>query len=236
MNQLLNDALPIDAAAMLLGLGRTHLLQAAVAGDLEIGVSLQSLIGWKAKRDAEGKAIGEPSEAPIVEQRQDIGMNVEIGFWTPAERFSHKWPDGTIEEYGKSFKADVQVNGKSRTIYIGITQRASAGLDDRARAIVFYNAPPKQRALVEFSGNGDLTTTTKYASPIKEQGGHTHVRLGQSVPAAYNGMATCIFSEIIVGPYAANSVAVVTDIANRDAMLDIMAKHGIIRGVHRGWL
>jgi len=45
-----------------------------------------------------------------------------------------------------------------------------------------------------------------------------------------------IFNEVVKGLYAARSMAVVVEMGDQAAMLDIMARHGIIRGVYKNWL
>ncbi len=211
-----------------------ELLSEALAGRLQVSITLENLLAWKATQK-QMPPVSTPVTAPIVGVATG-GLTLVIGHWTAIPPFSHMWPDKWVEPYAEAYQAAVHVDGRSRIIVIGLGQRRAAGMPDRARAVVFYQSPPKERALVEFSGNGTLQTATRYACPIKPRGLHTQLRSGDSIPEEYVGMEIEIFSSVIQGPYAANSLAVVAETEDRDTMLNVMARHGVIRGVYKGWL
>lgn len=56
------------------------------------------------------------------------------------------------------------------------------------------------------------------------------------IPAEYAAMDLEVFSKVVQGPRAMNTMAVVAETTNQNAMLDIMARHGLIRGFYKGWL
>ena len=66
------------------------------------------------------------------------------------------------------------------------------------------------------------------ASVIKLPSGE-HLRPGEPVPAEYADMPLVTYNELVVGPYAAASLAVV---CHKDD-LSIMARHGLIRARDR---
>jgi len=88
---------------------------------------------------------------------QQGDLNIALTPWKPLPVvngvcFSYLWPDSSEEPYLSGFQAEATVNGRTHTIVIGFGERTSAGMQDRARAVVFYNLPPKQHVLVEFAG------------------------------------------------------------------------------------
>jgi hypothetical protein len=89
---------------------------------------------------------------------------------------------------------------------------------------------PNLYPLVEFSGENSeaFAVTGRMASIIKMPSGE-HLRPGDAVPAEYANMNLAIYNQVVVGPYAAASLAVV---AHKDN-LSLMARHGLIRARER---
>lgn len=247
-----NKSLTILEAATLVGTPPEELLREALQGRLEISVPLDSLLTWVSKRnsivisasqDFESVDRAERGRSETWSSSNDTlhfvkkhnRADIDFGEFKAIQPFTHIWPDRYVEEFYEAYQVKVQVKGKERTIVVALTQRDSVGLEKRARAAVFYNLPPKQRALVEFNGNGTVETVTTYASPIKLEGGSSHLIPGEAIPDEYSQLELDIFSNVVQGPYASNSVAVVVRNENKIAMLQTMATHGVIRGVYKGW-
>jgi hypothetical protein len=223
MNEMVTG-LPVDTAAALIGASPNELLAAITTGRIKVCIPITELLDFKASASLASSAVASGS------------INITVGPWVPISSISYKWPDRCVEIYTSAFQSATQINGRSHTVVIGFCERGSAGMADRARGVVFYNSPPKHRALVEFSGDGNLGSTKAYASVIKPSGGSSHLRPGDAVPSEYHGMHLDTFSSVVKGPNAPRSAAVVAAANNQATMLDIMARHGAIRGVNRGWL
>ena len=152
--------------------------------------------------------------------------------WRPIEPFDYQWPKekGKVqppEHYEEAYEARVKLAGREQAIRIGFCNRESAGDKNRRRAVVFLGTYP----LVEFSGeNSDaFAQTGRLASVIKLPSGQ-HLRPGDSIPPEYDGFRLVTYNELVVGPYAAASLAVV---AHKDE-LSVMAHHGLIRAYGKG--
>ena len=237
---VLGRLVSLDEAAALTGVGVQQLLHEMEAGTNPAYTTVEGLLSRQANLSL-GSAPPASPVLPVSPAAIPLGgpatatrgcVRLELGGWNKIPTFPHRWPDRTVETYADAYEASAKVNGRSRVIVIGFTQRASAGMADRARAVVFFQSPPKERALVEFSGDGNLQTTTRYASPIKPRGEHTHLGGADPVPPEYQSMRRERFSKIVRGPYASHSIAVVADSGD----FDTMAWHGVIRGVYKGWL
>lgn len=238
--------LPLKDAASLVGCPLQELLDAAAQDRLELFATVDGLLAWKAQRAVQ---IGPGAQAPTATPNGDrastppppvpkagVPLSLTLGPWEPIEDFDHVWPNNESERYTGAHQSVAQINGRTRVVVVGFTTRPSAGMQDRARAVVFFNSPPKQRTLVEFSGDANLASVQRYASPIKPRGAHAHLRPGSPAPEEYQGMPVDVFSDVVRGPYAANSLAVVADTHDTKTLLDTMARHGVIRGVYKEWL
>jgi hypothetical protein len=166
-------------------------------------------------------------------------------------------PDKEPEIYEEAFAARFMLGNQQVHILIGFCNRESAGDKERRRAVVFLGqhpgnyasqagfewwlpsplrsiewlgGVPKLHPLVEFSGENSeaFAVTGRMASIIKLPSGE-HVRPGDAVPAEYANMNVAIYNQLVVGPYAAASLAVV---AHKDDF-NLMARHGLIRARQR---
>ena len=149
--------------------------------------------------------------------------------WRAATPFEFRWPDGKLEHYHSAFEADVTAGDKQQHVVIGYGERQAAG-KERRRVVVFFGVPPRLVPVVEFTGTDDHAQTRRVASIIKDRSGH-HVRQLEQLPPEYQTMSVAIYSDVVVGPNAARSVAVVVAEDERD----VMARHALIRGGYKGW-
>lgn len=148
------------------------------------------------------------------------------------EPFDYQWPKnkGEVqppEHYEEAYEARVRLAGREQAIRIGLCDRESAGDKHRRRAVVFLGLAP----MVEFSGeNSDaFARTGRMASVIKLPSGQ-HLRPGDSIPPEYEGFTLVTYNDLVVGPYAAASLAVVAH--KQD--FPVMARHGLIRAHWKG--
>lgn len=162
------------------------------------------------------------------------GIEIE---WTRTDPFSHRWPTRAdepdcVEEHADAFEGLVSKDGRVRRnkkLLIGLTTREAAGMD-RRRATVFLarTGSRKESAtlypLVEFAGANDYETSQLLASVIKLSN-RKQLRPGDPIPPEYRGFETAVYSDIVVGPYASNCLAVVV----REDDLDSMARHALVR-------
>jgi len=149
--------------------------------------------------------------------------------WSPENPFSYRWPEGP-ERYEEAYQTRVTVGDRETPILIGFCTRESAGDKDRRRAVVFMGHQPSLNALVEFSGeNSDVFPTTgRMASVIKLPSGK-HLRPGDPIPPEYANFPLDTYNNIVRGPYAAASMAVVVQ---KDDFT-LMAHHGLLRARDR---
>jgi len=162
-------------------------------------------------------------------QPPDIASLLDGREWGPVPPFDYHWPEG-IEHYGEAYGTRLRVGTREVPVVIGFCNRESAGGPDRRRAVVFMGHLPSLNALVEFSGeNSDVFPETgRMASIVKLPTGK-HLRPGDPVPPAYTGLPLDNYKDIVRGPYAAASTAIV---AHKDD-LRLMAHHGLIRARER---
>ena len=100
---------------------------------------------------------------------------------------------------------------------------------NRKRVSIFMESNSTLVPLVQFVGANDYETTGRLASVIKLEDGR-HLRPGEAVPNEYADMPRCVYSEVVIGPNAARSIAV---LAHSDD-LTLMARHGLIRARWKG--
>lgn len=171
---------------------------------------------------------GAPGTAGQSPQLQSVAISPVL--WKPRSKFIYTWPDGkTKEPYAEAYEADVSLSSGKHHFVIGYATREAAGIKDRRRVIVFLGHVPQIVPVVEFCGANDFTKTKRVASVIKDSG-NKHVRSQAQLPAEYQALPTAIYSEVVIGPYAAKSMAVVADDNDRDLML----RHAIIRARYKG--
>lgn len=147
--------------------------------------------------------------------------------WDAVEPFSFQWPDKKPpSEYDEAYETHVRIGFRDYTLRIGFLTADSLGDKYRRRVAVFMGNPPSLNPLVEFSGENSpsFAVTGRLASIVKLRSGH-HLRPGQPVPAEYKDFPLMVYNQLVVGPYAAASMAVV---AQKDD-LRLMAHHALIR-------
>jgi len=148
--------------------------------------------------------------------------------WNKREKFTFKWPDGYEENY--EFGYETEIEGGHQFV-IGYTNRAAAEKKDRRRVVVFQDHGSYLVPVVEFTGANDFTETRRLASIIKDRKGR-HVRFKSQLPPEYMEMPIVIYSEVVVGKYAAKSIAVIA----KDDEKDTMLRHALIRALYKGWI
>jgi len=151
--------------------------------------------------------------------------------WEKVEPFTYAWPDRSEETYSEVYQATINISSGRHIIKIGYTTRKAAGMKDRVRVIVFMTVGNQLFPVVEFAGANDFDKTQKIVSFIKNREGR-HVQSKEQLPHEYDDMPTCIYSDIVNGPYASNGLAVVT---NKSDMAT-MVRHALIRALPKGWI
>ena len=151
--------------------------------------------------------------------------------WKQRDPFAYKWPDGTQENYELAYEAEVELSSEYYNFIIGYTNREAAGMKDRRRVVVFIGIGRQLIPVVEFAGANDFTETQRLASIIKKPTGR-HVPSQHQLPPEYIGMPTVIYSDLVVGPYAASGLAVVANKDDRNTML----RHALIRVCYKEWI
>lgn len=157
-----------------------------------------------------------------------------------ADKLSYRWPKRTgepdsTERYEEAYRTRVQVGKTTKTVVIGLTNRKAAGKNDRRRAIVFFGEPPAIYPIVEAAGANDFDTSGQLASAIKLPDGK-YLKPGAPVPSEYAGMPLDLYTRIVQGPNAVNSMAVVVTVHHRDEMLRLLTLHALIRAKWKGSL
>lgn len=150
--------------------------------------------------------------------------------WQKADPFKYKWPDGTVETYDEAYEADLNLPDCSKA-QIGYTTRNTAGMTNRCRVVVFMKFGSQIVPVVEFAGANDFDATGLVASVIKNDD-NKHVQSISQLPSEYSGFPVKVYSEVVVGPYASNGLAVVVDKDDRRRMLH----HAFIRASYKGWI
>ena len=165
-------------------------------------------------------------------QSLDFGSILVDAEWKPVDPFDFQWPDKKPPaKYDEAYETHVKIGFRDYTLRIGFCTADSLGDKNRRRAAVFMGSPPSLNPLVEFSGENShsFAVTGRLASIVKLRSGH-HLRPGQPVPAEYKDFPLMVYNQLVVGPYAAASMAVV---AHKDD-LRLMAHHALIRAHWKG--
>lgn len=162
----------------------------------------------------------------------DLASILADAKWKPIDPFDYQWPkekgkEQKPEHYEEAYETRVSIGGRVQTIRIGFCNRESAGDKERRRSVVFLGLYP----LVEFSGENSpsFAVTGRMASVIKLPSGQ-HLRPGDPIPLEYEGFPLITYNQLVVGPYAAGSQAVLAHKSD----LGLMAHHGLIRAHEKG--
>ena len=126
----------------------------------------------------------------------------------------------------------MKIGRKEHRIRVGFCTRKAAGDENRKRVVVFLGQPPSLIALVEFAGEDShiFETSGRMVSVVKLRGGQQHVRPGDPIPPEYAGLPLVTYTDVVTGPYAAGSMAVVAQKDDDDSM----AHHALIRAHSKG--
>ncbi len=257
----MSDRIPrvyrVEEIAQLIASSPKHILELLEAGRLrgfEVGGE------WRVTEQALLELMGESPDPPVstgpgpintrpvVLRRRSIEPAAVLGHredWERANGFSYTWPkrrsdpEPNVESYSEAWEWEAQLDGESIRLLIGFTIRPCAGMQDRQRAVVFLASRGKSLIpLVEFVGANDFRATTLMASVIKlprrPGGGHLHLRPGMDIPEEYasGDVQIGVYSDVVRGPNAASSVAVLAT----KAELDVMAYHALIRALWKDLL
>lgn len=179
--------------------------------------SLRNFLGAVAQSDDAARATPPASEGVAVT-------------WQPTSAFKHTWPNGDTESYASGFEADVNLPEGRTHFVVGYTNRKTVGMM-RRRVVVFRGRISQLQPLVEFAGVNDHAKSQMVASVMKDRD-NRHVKSVAEVPTEYSGIPTTLYSDVVVGPYAAHSIAVFVKEDERDTML----RHAIIRARYKGIL
>jgi hypothetical protein len=176
----------------------------------------------------------EPDRTTAVSSNAAL-ISIESIEWQDTGPFDYRWPE--VEEHmDASFTSRIKIGAEDKSFTIGFTDRKAVGMM-RRRAVVFLGAKPRGlRPIVEFVGTNDYQSTGKMASPIKIARGNSvgwrTLQSDERLPAAYSGLVVSEYSNVVSGPNATRSAAVVVDKDN----LCAMARHAIIRAKWKGWI
>jgi hypothetical protein len=135
-----------------------------------------------------------------------------------APAFSHKWPDGKIEQFIDVREGIASYTGREYHVKLGFTVRKSAG-KRRLRCLVIVERYPT----VEFVA-ADESPKGKMVSIIKDRKGK-QIPVGSTVPPEYHDLSVGPYRDIVIGSGAPNGLSVVCE--GND--LETMVKHALIR-------
>jgi excisionase family DNA binding protein len=143
----------------------------------------------------------------------------------PAPDFTHKWPDGSNEDFKNAQECVALYRGREHHVKFGFATRKAAG-KDRLRVLVLVDRYPT----VEFVGKGAemMSGKEQIASVIKDRKGK-QLPIGAALPPEYQGLQIGPYRDVVVGPNASNGLAVICKSDNIHAM----GKHALIRYTYR---
>lgn len=187
--------------------------------------ALQSFMNGEVVKES---ANGSDADDVRLEDPHKLDAKIE---WKPMKAdFTYTWPNGeTKETFDTAFEATVALSSGNHRFVIGYTVRKAAGMKNRKRIIVFLGQSQRLVPMVEFAGSNDFERTHRVASMIKGSSNERFHSPSQ-LPPEYRGMPTVVYSDLVIGPYAARSLAVLADYDDRDLML----RHAIIRATYKG--
>jgi excisionase family DNA binding protein len=198
---------PIDAVLQEIKSGK---LRAIVVAGEHFRVRVGDLGTYK--NEAYTRAVPSPNHAS---QSAETPMNLRA-----APDFEHKWPDGKIEHFENVFDGVASFWGKEYSVKVGFTVRKSSG-QHRSRTLVLVDRYPT----VEFVAASEKVKPTDLMASILRDRNGKQLPVGATLPPEYAGMNVRPYREIVVGPGAANGLAVICEASDKEAMV----KHALIR-------
>jgi hypothetical protein len=218
----------------------------AVIAEIEAGRMKGFRIGgeWRTTEEALLAFIGEAGQSDLMvssegkdksstegKETMTQMLSTMQGNWTSTGKFAYVWPGGP-EDFEEGYSCTLRTGNRDVPITVAFTNRASAGKKDRRRAVVFWGIPGKSMLpVVEFAGANDYPDSHILASVIKHPGGK-HARPGEVLPGGYESLKTGLYTDYIIGPSAARSIAVIA----KDDDYTAMAKHAILRAYQKRWM
>lgn len=129
------------------------------------------------------------------------------------EAFSHKWPNGTIEQYHEAYQGIVKAGDAQIQAKIGIGERPAAGRM-RKRVAVFLDSRPA----VEFCGVDDFDKSGLVASVITLRK-RKRLKPGQRIPDEYRHFQLARYDTVITGPHVMSAMCVLAKINDFNTMV-----------------
>jgi excisionase family DNA binding protein len=139
-----------------------------------------------------------------------------------AAEFVHTWPDGKKEKFSDAREGTASYLGRNYSVKVGFTTRESAGKARRRSLVLIDRYPTVEFVSAGTNGNGLM------ASIIKDRSGK-QVPVGVAPPIEYASVRVGPYHDVVVGPGAANGMAV---ICNSDD-IQTMVRHALIRYGYR---
>lgn len=200
---------------------------------------------WRVTQTAMLAFMGEAGQAPASRPKRGTrasgrAASLDVDYpsidWHPVEPFEFQWPDEKLESMDMGYSARISIGGETRSITVGYTKRYAAGME-RRRAVVFLGEPPARlKPIVEFVGSNDFDATGHMASPIKVKatgsGGWKLTQNADVLPLEYSAFKIASYRDIVDGPNAYRSLAVVVD---KDDLAG-MVRYALIRCQWKGWI
>lgn len=179
-----------------------------------IRVSESDLTGYK-----KGAKIVSTLAASSTANPGDVFLQLE-----PAPDFAHRWPDGTSEDFKNAHEGVARYKGRDHRVKLGFAVRVAAG-KPRSRGLILIDRYPT----VEFVGsNSEIGNGERMASVVKDRN-NKHLPIGAEIPPEYEAFTLASYRDVVVGPGAANGLAVIC--GSED--FEIMVRHALIRHTYR---
>lgn len=203
--------------------------------DIKAGRLRATLVAgqWRITTSALREFLGEPiGGANSISEAQMI-----ICGTTKIKNLTFSWPKtktepAKLETYREVYIVELSNKVRNFSITFGQTERMWANQEMRSRIIVFLGKPLHLRPIVEFVETKDFSQSRRYASVIRHKGSLKHVRPSEPLPSGYDFLPTGIYDELVSGPRAAHSRAIVA----AESDIETIARHAGLRALHKGLL
>jgi len=162
---------------------------------------------------------GEAGSAQVAKSSAQPDTSINLG---KAAEFVHKWPDGKKEKFSDVREGTASYLGRNYRVKVGFTTRQSAGKARRRSLVLVDRYPTVEFVSAGTNGNGLM------ASIIKDRSGK-QVPVGVAPPAEYGSVRVGPYQDVVVGPGAANGLAVICDSDD----LETMVRHALVRYRYR---